>query len=24
MINARADYFTHHMTLMADQAGLPR
>ena len=22
-INARADYFTHHMTLMADQAGLP-
>jgi AcrR family transcriptional regulator len=23
-INARADYFTHHMTLMADQVGLPR
>jgi AcrR family transcriptional regulator len=24
MINARADYFTPHMTLMADQVGLPR
>lgn len=24
LIDSRADYFTHHMTLMADQAGLPR